>query len=189
MSVSTAQQEQWVIPSVNRGDQRMHVASALLAGLTRYVCGGRSSATTPAVDYRADDFQSALDAACPRERRWLFDDAAGPISDSVIDILMSDTGGDLRHGVHRELGSATRAHGSSVIFSSRTAHDAGFGRLGPCSARSRGTAGAQAHRDGQIRYLEDVLDGIEQAPGSMGRVYHGDDLGKRMDRIAPDVQR
>jgi NADPH-dependent curcumin reductase CurA len=42
-------------------------------------------------------------------------------------------------------------------------------------------------RDGQIRYREDILDGIEQAPGSIAGLYRGENLGKRLIRIAPDV--
>ena len=37
-----------------------------------------------AVDYRADDFESALDAACPEGVDVYFDNTAGPISDSVM---------------------------------------------------------------------------------------------------------
>ena len=42
-------------------------------------------------------------------------------------------------------------------------------------------------RDGRIRYREDILDGIEQAPGSIAGLYRGENLGKRLIRIAPDA--
>jgi len=42
-------------------------------------------------------------------------------------------------------------------------------------------------RNGQIRYREDILDGIEQAPGSIAGLYRGENLGKRLIRIAPDA--
>jgi NADPH-dependent curcumin reductase CurA len=42
-------------------------------------------------------------------------------------------------------------------------------------------------RNGQIRYQEDLLDGIERAPGSIAGLYRGENLGKRLIRIAPDV--
>ena len=44
-------------------------------------------------------------------------------------------------------------------------------------------------RNGQIRYREDILDGIEQAPASIAGLYRGENLGKRLIRIAPDVLR
>ena len=39
-------------------------------------------------------------------------------------------------------------------------------------------------RDGKISYREDILDGIEQAPGAIAGLYRGDNLGKRLIRIA-----
>ena len=41
-------------------------------------------------------------------------------------------------------------------------------------------------RAGKIRYREDVLEGIEQAPGSIAGLYRGENLGKRLIRIAPE---
>ena len=42
-------------------------------------------------------------------------------------------------------------------------------------------------RNGQIRYREDIVDGIEQAPGSIAELYRGENLGKRLIRIAPEI--
>ena len=39
---------------------------------------------------------------------------------------------------------------------------------------------------GLIRYREDMLEGIEQAPGSIAGLYRGENLGKRIIRIAPE---
>jgi hypothetical protein len=41
-------------------------------------------------------------------------------------------------------------------------------------------------RAGQIRYREDILDGIEHAPGSIAGLYRGENLGKRLIRIAAE---
>jgi NADPH-dependent curcumin reductase CurA len=41
-------------------------------------------------------------------------------------------------------------------------------------------------REGRLRYLEDVLDGIEHAPGAIAGLYRGENLGKRLIRIAPE---
>jgi NADPH-dependent curcumin reductase CurA len=50
-------------------------------------------------------------------------------------------------------------------------------------------AGARAElatwlRHGTLRYREDVLDGIEQAPGAIAGLYRGENLGKRLIRLA-----
>ena len=42
-------------------------------------------------------------------------------------------------------------------------------------------------RTGLLRYREDILDGIEHAPGSIDGLYRGDNVGKRLIRIAPDA--
>ena len=39
-------------------------------------------------------------------------------------------------------------------------------------------------RAAKIRYREDILEGIEQAPDSIAGLYRGDNLGKRLIRIA-----
>lgn len=41
-------------------------------------------------------------------------------------------------------------------------------------------------RDGRLRYREDVLEGIEQAPRAIAGLYRGENLGKRLIRIADD---
>jgi NADPH-dependent curcumin reductase CurA len=41
-------------------------------------------------------------------------------------------------------------------------------------------------REGRLRYREDILEGIEQAPGSIAGLYRGENLGKRLIRIAAE---
>ena len=40
-------------------------------------------------------------------------------------------------------------------------------------------------RQGLIRYREDILEGIEQAPDSIAGLYRGENFGKRLIRIEP----
>jgi NADPH-dependent curcumin reductase CurA len=42
---------------------------------------------------------------------------------------------------------------------------------------------AQWIRAGRLRYSEDVLNGIEQAPGAIAGLYRGENTGKRLIRI------
>jgi NADPH-dependent curcumin reductase len=39
-------------------------------------------------------------------------------------------------------------------------------------------------KDGLIRYREDVLEGIEAAPDAIAGLYRGENLGKRLIRLA-----
>jgi hypothetical protein len=38
-------------------------------------------------------------------------------------------------------------------------------------------------RAGKVRYREDVLEGIEHAPGAIAGLYRGENLGKRLIRL------
>jgi NADPH-dependent curcumin reductase CurA len=38
-------------------------------------------------------------------------------------------------------------------------------------------------RDGRLRYSEDVLEGIEHAPGAIAGLYRGENTGKRLIKI------
>ena len=40
-------------------------------------------------------------------------------------------------------------------------------------------------RDGKLRYREDILDGLEHAPGAIAGLYRGENLGKRLIRLQP----
>ena len=42
---------------------------------------------------------------------------------------------------------------------------------------------AQWLREGRLRYSEDILQGIEQAPGAIASLYRGENTGKRLIRI------
>ena len=41
-------------------------------------------------------------------------------------------------------------------------------------------------RDGRIRYREEITNGIEHAPDAIASLYRGENLGKRLIRIAAD---
>jgi len=40
-------------------------------------------------------------------------------------------------------------------------------------------------REGNLRYREDIADGIEHCPGAIAELYRGENLGKRLIRLAP----
>jgi len=43
-------------------------------------------------------------------------------------------------------------------------------------------------RTGSIRYREEILDGIEYAPGSMQRLYSGENNGKLVMRLRDQAE-
>ncbi len=141
-----------------------------------------------AIDYKNDDLEAALAAACPDGVDVYYDNTAGAISDAVhrhlrvgARVVICGTASiaswdPVPHGprIERQLLVKRARVQGFVIFDFATAF-----------AEAR-TALAQWVRSGAIRYREDILEGIEQAPGAIAGLYRGENLGKRLIRIAPD---
>ena len=142
-----------------------------------------------AVDYRADDLEAALDAACPEGVDVYFDNTAGRISDSIVRRL--------------NVGARVVICGTASIASwdpppqgprverqllVKRARMEGFLIFDHVQRYPEALRELESWvRSGEIRYREDILDGIEHAPGSIAGVYRGENLGKRLIRIAPDA--
>jgi NADPH-dependent curcumin reductase CurA len=143
---------------------------------------------TAAIDYKAADFESALAAACSGGVDVFFDNTAGRISDAVMRHL--NVGARIV-----VCGTASVASWDPIPLGPRVER-----HLLTKRARMQGfIAFDYAHRfpeallelerwvrAGTIRYREDVLEGIEHAPGSIAGLYRGENLGKRLIRIAPE---
>jgi NADPH-dependent curcumin reductase CurA len=141
-----------------------------------------------AIDYKAGDFDSALAAAGADGVDIYFDNTAGRISDAVMRHL--NVGARIV-----VCGTASVASWEPIPYGPRVER-----HLLTKRARMQGfLAFDYAHRfpealhelegwvrTGAIRYREDVLEGIEQAPGSIAGLYRGDNLGKRLIRIAAE---
>jgi NADPH-dependent curcumin reductase CurA len=138
-----------------------------------------------AVDYKAPDFAQQLAAACRGGVDIYFDNTAGPISDAVH--------GHLNTGARIVIcGTASVASWDPWPQGPRVER-----HLLVKSARMEGFVitdhpehGDIARRDlagwlrsGQLRYLEEVLDGIDHAPGAIAGLYRGENLGKRLIRL------
>ena len=141
-----------------------------------------------AVDYKAGDFESALDAACPAGIDIYFDNTAGRISDSVMRrlnvgarVIICGTASiaswdPLPQGprVERHLLVKRARMQGFLIFDYATRFPEALREL------------VSWVRGGLIHYREDILDGIEHAPGSIAGLYRGENLGKRLIRVAPE---
>ena len=142
-----------------------------------------------AVDYKADDLEAALDVACPEGVDVYFDNTAGSISDSIMRRL--------------NVGARVVICGTASIASwdpppqgprverhllVKRARMQGFLIFDHVQRNPEALRELENWvRNGQIRYREDILDGLERAPGSIAGLYRGENLGKCLIRIAPDV--
>lgn len=138
-----------------------------------------------AIDYRAPDFDAALAAACPSGIDVYFDNTAGAISDAVLRhlnvgarVVICGTASiaswdpiPLGPRVERHLLVKRARMQGILVFDYADRYPQGLAQL------------TQWVRDGRIRYREDILVGIEQAPDAIAGLYRGDNLGKRLIRI------
>jgi hypothetical protein len=141
-----------------------------------------------AIDYKSGNLDAALASACRDGVDVYFDNTAGRISDAVLKrlnigarIIICGTASisnwnPIPQGPRVErhlLVKRARMQGFVVFdFAERYAQ-----------AREKL---AQWVKDGTICYREDILDGIENAPGAIAGLYRGDNVGKRLIRIASE---
>ena len=138
-----------------------------------------------AVDYKSAGFEQALAAACPQGVDVYHDNTSGRISDAVLRLLN-------RHARVVVCGTAAVASWDPwpqgprperhLLNKSATMH--GFlvwdweHRYEEAVARL-----APWVRDGRLRWREEILDGIGNAPGAIAQLYRGENLGKRLIRV------
>ena len=141
-----------------------------------------------AVDYKSPDFEAALSAACPDGVDVYHDNTSGPVSDAVLRrirkgarIVICGTASvanweDWPTGPRVErhlLNQAARMQGF-LVWDYEHRYEEAVTRL------------AAWVRDGRLRYREEILDGIEHAPGSIASLYLGQNSGKRLIRLHGD---
>ena len=139
-----------------------------------------------AVDYKATDFHQKLSEACAGGVDVYFDNTSGEISDAVFShlnigarVIICGTASVSNWNpppqgprIERQLLVKRARMQGFVIFDHRDYE---------ASARQDL---AKWLRNGDIRYQEDILVGIEQAPDAIAGLYRGDNLGKRLIRVS-----
>ncbi|MHA6768864.1 NADP-dependent oxidoreductase [Sphingobium ummariense] len=140
-----------------------------------------------AFDYKAEpDLRAALSAACPEGVHCYFDNTAGEISDAVLANLANGARvavcgtAALSTWDPWPLGPRVERH-----LLTKRASMKGFIAL-DYKARFPEAISAIANwvRAGDIRYAEDILDGLDAAPGSIKQLYDGANKGKLIIRLA-----
>lgn len=141
-----------------------------------------------AIDYKSDELDTALASACPDGIDVYFDNTAGGISDAVLTRLNIGARvvicGTASISSWNPLPQGPRVERHLLVKRARMQGFVVFDfaeRYGEARQQL-----AQWVRDGTIRYREDILDGIENAPGAIAGLYRGDNVGKRLIRIAED---
>lgn len=139
-----------------------------------------------AVDYKAGRLDADLAAAVPQGVDIYFDNTSGAISDAVLArlnvgarVIVCGTASIASWDpwpegprVERHLLVKRARMQGILVFDFRARYPEGIEEL------------TRWVRSGAIRYREDIADGLEQAPGSIASLYRGENLGKRLIRIA-----
>lgn len=142
-----------------------------------------------AIDYKADGLEAALDAACPKGIDVYFDNTSGPISDAVLRRLAVGARviicGTASIASWDPIPQGPRVERHLLVKRARMQGFLVFDYVRQYAQARQELEGWV--RDGLIRYREDILEGIERAPDSIAGLYRGDNLGKRLIRIAPET--
>jgi NADPH-dependent curcumin reductase CurA len=138
-----------------------------------------------AIDYKSGSVAEQLAIAAPRGVDVYFDNTAGAISDAVLAqlalgarIVICGTASvpswappPMGPRVERNILTKRARMSGLLVFDYQHRYEEAIERL----------AGWVRH--GKLRYREDIVDGIEHAPGAIAELYRGENMGKRLIRI------
>src|SRR5260370_16330121 len=138
-----------------------------------------------AIDYKSDNLESALAKACPGGVDLYFDNTGGAISDVVLRHLAVGARvvicGTASVSTWNPWPNGPRAERHLLVKRARMQGFVIFDYAHQFEEAIRRVA--QWIRDGRLHYAEDILNGIEHAPGAIAGLYRGENTGKRLIKI------
>lgn len=146
-----------------------------------------------ALDHRAADFAAQLAAACPRGIDVYFENVGGKVFDAVLPLLNTNARiplcGLVAHYNDSELPSGPDRSGQlmGAILTKRVRVQ-GFIIFDDYGHRY-GEFAEQMSKwvaEGKISYLEQVIEGLGQAPEGLKGLLEGKNFGKLVVRVGPD---
>jgi NADPH-dependent curcumin reductase CurA len=142
-----------------------------------------------AVNYRSDTFRKDLRAQCPSGVDVYFDNVGGSTLETMLR-LMNVHGRIACCGAVSQYDTADPGPGPSGIpglLVTKRLRVEGFlvsdFFAGWSAAEERLSGWIES---GELTVLEDVMDGLESAPNALVCLLAGDNIGKRIVRVAPD---
>lgn len=147
-----------------------------------------------AVDHRAPDFSAKLAAACPGGIDVYFENVGGAVWDAVFPLLNDfarvpvcgliaqyNAGPEAPVGVDRLPGVMRDVLSKRLTLRGFIQSD--FADQRPAFYRDA----TQWVADGRLRYREDIVEGLENAPAAFIGLLQGRNFGKLLVRVAPEV--
>ncbi len=140
-----------------------------------------------AVDYKAGDLRKSLKAACPNGIDVYFDNVGGEVLEACL-FGMNVHGRIACCGAVSQYDGAAPAYGPRGVpglIVTKRLQLRGFIVNDFDDQREKAMADLQAWTaSGQIQVREDVLEGLESLPGALIGLLAGENVGKRMVKVA-----
>jgi NADPH-dependent curcumin reductase CurA len=139
-----------------------------------------------AIDYKEDsDLDAKIQAACPNGVDVYYDNTSGPISDAVLRNLKLGARiiicGTASYASWNPWNTGPRPERHLLV---KRARMQGFLTTDFKSQFPDAIADLSNWvKSGKVRYREELFEGIEHAPGSMQRLYSGENTGKLVMRL------
>ncbi|MBT3988897.1 MAG: NADP-dependent oxidoreductase [Rhodospirillaceae bacterium] len=138
-----------------------------------------------AINYKTADLDAALKAACPDGVDVYFDNTSGSITDTVYNNLAIGARcvvcGTASISVWDPLPTGPRVERTLLVKRARIQGLYVFDFEDQWGAAQKDLC--QWFEEGKLNYREDILDGLEHAPGSIQRLYDGENQGKLLIEI------
>lgn len=140
-----------------------------------------------AIDYKAErDLRGAIQRACPQGVDMYFDNVGGPVSDAVI-VNLNTFGRVPICGQISQYNNEKPELGPRLywVLLTKRARMEGF-IVSDFAARWGEALGKMAEwlQQGKLRYKEDVVRGLENAPAALQAVLEGKNFGKQIVQLA-----
>jgi NADPH-dependent curcumin reductase CurA len=140
-----------------------------------------------AFNYKAvDDYVTTLDEVCPRGIDMYFDNVGGPLTDAVFRRI-NDHARIVVCGQIEQYNATRPPRGPRLLWHLivKQARAEGFLIFSYFSRFPEGQQKmAQWIKEGKIKYHETTVDGLENAPKAFIGLFHGENLGKQLVRVA-----
>jgi hypothetical protein len=141
-----------------------------------------------AVNYKKTIVRAGLRRACPQGVDVYFDNVGGQTLEAAL-ALLNRRGRVVLCGMisqYTASGSATGLANLGRLLVQRGRME-GFIVFDHADEAERATADLVAwHQAGRIRYRLDVVDGLEQAPAAVNRLFEGTNIGKLVVKVADE---
>ncbi len=140
------------------------------------------------VDYRDPHWHRALKAAAPDGVDIYFDNVGGAVLETTL-FQMNDKGRVVCCGAISQYDSTAPSGPRNLpgLIVVKRLRMEGFIVMDFAAQDAKATADLQQWvASGQIKVVEDIVEGLENAPQALIGLLAGDNRGKRMVRVAPD---